>query len=90
MTDNVKRPPAYLDLEDHIEEKARGDAGYAIAHALLKLARAQESLADHVKYLGNGDAVGSMGAIEAFGLRIGEKLDALTGAVRRDDDCMSR
>ena len=68
-----------------IEDKARTDAGYAIAFALMRLARAQESLALHVKYLGNGDAATPMGAIEAFGAHLGEKIDLLAEAIRRDE-----
>lgn len=71
-------------LHDLIEDKARSDSGYAIAHAVLKLASAQESLAVHVKYLGNGDAATTMGAIEAFGMHLGEKIDILADALRRD------
>lgn len=69
-------------IQDFCEDKAHaGDAGFAIAYALLELAEAQKSLATHVKYLGNGDAATPMGAIEAFGAHIGEKLDALVEAI---------
>ena len=72
-------------LEDLIEQKARTDSRYAIAHALMKLAKAQQETATHLKYLGNGNASTQHGAIEAFGMHIGEKLDALTEALRRDE-----
>jgi hypothetical protein len=62
----------------------KGDGLFAIAHAILKLADAQQNLATHVKYLGNGDAATTMGAIEAFGMHIGEKLDAITSAILSD------
>jgi hypothetical protein len=78
-------PKAPQHLADLIEEKARTDAGYAIAHALMRLADAQGEVAQHIKYLGNGNASTSMGAIEAFGLHIGEKLDALTDALANRD-----
>jgi hypothetical protein len=46
-----------MSVDDLILENAiGGDPGYAIAYALLKLAEAQQSLATHVKYLGNGNA----------------------------------
>lgn len=70
-----------VHLHDLIEDKARTDAGYAIAYALLKSAEAQDRLAVWVKYLGNGDAATQMGAIEAFSAHIGEKLDGLTDAI---------
>ena len=72
-------------LHDVIEDKARTDPGYAIAYGLLKLAKAQEDTAVHLKYLGNGNAATPMGAIEAFGVHIGEKMDILADALRRDD-----
>jgi len=73
------KPPE--NLHDIIEQMAREDAGYAIAYALLKLATAQADLAFHVKYLGNGNAATQMGAIEAFGKHIGEKLDLIADAL---------
>ncbi len=56
-----------------------------IAYAIMRLAVAADRLATQVKYLGNGDAATPMGAIEAFGLHIGEKLDAMTDALREDE-----
>ena len=56
-----------------------------IAYAIMRLAAATDRLATQVKYLGNGDAATAMGAVEAFGLHIGEKLDAMTDALRQDD-----
>lgn len=52
-----------------------------VAYAIMRLALAAENIAVHLKYLGNGDAATQMGAIEAFGKHIGEKLDALTDAI---------
>jgi hypothetical protein len=76
-----KQPERPVHLHDFIEEKARSDGSYAVAYALLQVAAAQEKAATHLKYLGNGDAATTMGAIESFGLHIGEKLDALTQAI---------
>jgi len=69
-------------LRDYIEEKAASDGSYAIAWALLELVEAQKTIGVHLKYLGNGNAATTMGAIEAFGMHIGEKLDAMTDALR--------
>lgn len=69
------------DVEQVIEKKAGNDAGFAIAYAILELAKAQRSLATHVKYLGNGDASTHFGAIEAFSMHLGEKLDSMTAAI---------
>jgi hypothetical protein len=74
-------PKQPMHIDDLIEDKARTDGEFAIAYALLRLAAAQQNAATHLKYLGNGHAATSMGAIEAFGLHIGEKLDALTIAL---------
>lgn len=51
-----------------------GDGRYAIACGLLAVARS-------IDWLGNGDAAMTMGAIEAYGLHIGKKMDALTDAI---------
>lgn len=51
-----------------------GDGQFAIACALMTIARS-------IDRLGNADAATPMGAIEAFGLHIGEKLDALTNVI---------
>lgn len=75
--------PSKVRVQDLIEDKARnGDGLFAIAYAILELSEAQQSLANQVKYLGNGDAVTTMGAIEAFGANIGEKLEALARGIR--------
>ena len=77
-----------IHIQDFCEDKARkGEGLFAVAYALLELAEAQKSCAVHLKYLGNGDASTTMGAIEAFGMQLGEKLDALTTAIQeRMDD----
>ena len=73
--------PLKQHIEDFIEERARAESGYAIAYALMKLAAAQRDLSVNVKYLGNGNASTQMGAIEAFGLHIGDKMDAIADAL---------
>jgi hypothetical protein len=78
--------PATLDMTEHeIEQhflgQAATDPGYAIAYALLRLADAQRHVATQIKFLGNGDATTKHGAIEAFGMHLGEKLDALVFAI---------
>lgn len=63
-------------------------AGANITDALFAIADAIETLARRVNDLGNGDAATPMGAIEAFGAHIGEKMDAMTAAIdglRRDE-----
>lgn len=74
------------ELSTHIERRAATDPNYAIAYALLRLAKATESLATHVKYLGNGDAATAMGALEAFGLHLGNKLDELGDKLSRESE----
>jgi hypothetical protein len=69
------------EIEDHFENMAGKDGLFAIAFALLQLVEAQQEIAYQIKKLGNADAATPMGAIEAFGAHIGEKLDALAGAV---------
>jgi hypothetical protein len=67
-----------LELERIIADRAEHDGSYAIAYALLRVA-------DQLKWLGNGDAATTMGAIEAHGLWMGERLDRLSGAI--EDGC---
>ncbi|MBV8739774.1 MAG: hypothetical protein JO007_21475 [Alphaproteobacteria bacterium] len=53
--------------------------GYAAKHPELAgaviLAGAVQNLAKWVKYLGNGDATSSMGAIEHLATHLGEKVE---------------
>jgi hypothetical protein len=70
-------------LEDVLTSSYGQHHGYEgnITDALFTIGRALSDLAVHVKYLGNGDAGTRMGAIEAFGMHIGEKLDRLANAI---------
>lgn len=64
-----------MHLDDHIEEKARNDSGYAIAYALLQVAKAQRDTGIAIKNLDL-----------AF---IGERLEVAAGAIAdgiRDKD----
>lgn len=76
-------------IMDIFETRARaGDGRFAIAYALLELAEAQRSCATWLKYLGNGDAATSMGALEALGVHVGEQLNRVATAISevRDDE----
>ncbi|AHE55690.1 hypothetical protein [Sphingomonas sanxanigenens] len=71
-------------IEDVCEERARkGDGSFAIAFAILQLARAQERTATALTRLGLNDAATEMGALEniAYQMKItGETIaDALQG-----------
>jgi hypothetical protein len=81
----VRRPPIPElrsgQLRDLIEERASHDGGYAVAYALLQLADAQKATAHWLQYLGNGSASTHHGALEAFGMHIGEKLDAMAEGI---------
>lgn len=52
-----------------------------VVDGLFAIARALHAVARELRDLGNGDAATPMGAIEAFGDHIGQKLDALTQAI---------
>jgi hypothetical protein len=71
-------PVREADLDDLIKKRAKGDAGYAIAYALLRLAEAQEATAVHLKYLGVGDAASTMGAVEFLATKVGEVAQSLS------------
>lgn len=62
----------------------RGEPSAIIAYAILQLATAQAETAMQLKYLGNGNATDQFGAIEAFGMHIGEKLDRIAEAMEKD------
>ena len=71
---------AEIHIHDLIENKARTDAGFAIAYALLKLADEQKSIATHLRYFVSGTNH-VKGEFELSTMFIGEKLDALTAAI---------
>lgn len=54
---------------------------FAIAYGLLMLADSQNETARAIHLLGNANADTPMGAIEAFGKHIGEKMDNLAYAI---------
>ena len=56
------------------EDKADDNPGFAIAVALLVLAKA-------IHQLGNGDAATPMGAIEGLAAHIGEKIDDVAASL---------
>ena len=74
-------------IHDLFEEGARrGEAGYAIAFALLELASAQERTATALKNLGLADASTPFGAIEALGMQIKETGELIAEALSNRDD----
>ena len=68
-------------LKDHFAAKAADDPGFAIAYALLELAKEQQNTAVHLKYLGVGDAATTMGAIEYLATQITEGMSRLSSAI---------
>lgn len=67
-------------MSEHYEQEweRRAEEGYgeyAIAIALLRVAY-------QLQCLGNGNAATQMGAIEALGMHLCEKMDALADAIR--------
>jgi hypothetical protein len=76
-----QNPPS---LEDHIEHRARTDGSYAIAFALLELARAQKDTAQALERLGTNDAATPMGAIEMLASevkRVADNIDNVSGSL---------
>jgi hypothetical protein len=72
--DNRTEVPAMSNSTEEWNERAEEDGTYAIAAALVRVASA-------LRDLGNGNAATPMGAIEAYGKRIGEKLDHLNSVI---------
>lgn len=63
------------------EVKEQLKAGNDIAAGLFAIAAELRSVGVHLKYLGNGDAATTMGAIEALGVHLGEKINDAGNAV---------
>lgn len=73
-------------IQDLFEDKARkGDGAYAVAYALLELARAQERTATQLKNLGLADASTPYGAMEALIMQMKETGETIANALERDD-----
>jgi hypothetical protein len=64
------------DPEEVFADKAETDSGFAIAYALVRLAKAQESVAYQLKRLGICDAATEMGALEYVGVNLGHAAEA--------------
>lgn len=73
-------------IQDLIEDKARkGDGAYAVAYALLELARAQDRTATQLKNLGLADASTPYGAMEALIMQMKETGETIASALEKDD-----
>lgn len=71
-----------VHIEDLFEEKARkGDSGFAIAFALMRLARTNEKLAKATQDMGLGDASSPMGAIELLAKEVRDGAQAIEHAL---------
>jgi hypothetical protein len=69
-------------IQDFCEDRARkGEGAFAVAFALLELARAQDRTATALKNLGNGDAATPMGAIEALGAVLKDGAEQIADAI---------
>ena len=74
-------------IQDFCEDKARaGDGTFAVAFALLELARAQDRTATAIKNLGLADASTPYGAIEALIMQMRETGGTLAAALLERSD----
>lgn len=74
-------------MTEVFEKKAHKEAGYAIAYSLMQLAKQQEMVAIHLKYLGTGDAATRIGAVEFLAMEtkgIATALSEVADALRRE------
>jgi hypothetical protein len=75
-------------LEELIMERAGSTgspvaaAGYAVAYALLQVTQKLEDLSVHVKYLGNGDAATTQGAIEGLTMAVQKAGEDIASAMQ--------
>lgn len=67
------------DLGEDYEESI------GVERALFAIAIALNNVALQLKYLGNGDAATTMGAIEAFGVVVKEGFESLVSAISDRD-----
>ena len=73
-------------IQDLCEDKARkGDGAFAVAFALMELARAQERTASALRDLGFADAASPFGAVEALIMQMKETGESIADALRRDE-----
>jgi hypothetical protein len=71
-------------IKDFCEDRARkGDAGFAIAYALIDLADAQEATAKALQRLGMADAATPMGAVENLSLEVKNAGALISEAIER-------
>lgn len=75
-----------MDSENKELAKAIRELAKAHVESMGKLSEALDSVAHHLKYLGNGDASTSMGAIENLSVQIQEGMDSIASAIRRVAD----
>lgn len=65
-------------IQDFCEDKARkGDGNFAVAFALLEIARQQEQVAKKLGQLGFDGPSGHMGALEYLGVKVDKIANAL-------------
>lgn len=74
-------------ITDIFEDKARaGDGSFAIAFALMEIAREQKRVGYALERLGLGDAATPMGALEALSVNLGESVDWVASAIQNVAD----
>lgn len=74
--------PEPMPMKEFCEKRARqGDAGFAIAYALIDLADSQEATAAAIQRLGNGNASTHFGAIENLAMQMEKAAQSLTYAI---------
>jgi len=67
---------AYEELQEELREVGEKKPGVAIALAIAYLGYGVVGLRNELRMLGNGDAdADGKGAVEAFGMHMGEKLE---------------
>jgi hypothetical protein len=69
------------EIEQSIRDQADTDSGFAIAHAIIKLADAVGSLSYQLKCLGVGDAAMQIGAVEYLATKVEEAGNAISHAL---------
>lgn len=72
------------NIEDSFEELIGEDAGYAVAYAVLQLAKATDRVADQIMALGLGNAATPMGALELLSSEVKRIAGAMEVIANRE------
>jgi GTP cyclohydrolase III len=78
------------NLEESIVNRAGSDSGCAIAYAILKLSESQEKIAYQIQYLGGGNSMSQMGAVEFLAGELRDAMQTISGSIEEATKALER